>query len=30
MTLVLGSHGPTLNVYIAKTTVCPCLSTTLL
>lgn len=27
MTLVLGSHGPTLNVYIAKTTVCPCLST---
>lgn len=25
MTLVLGSHGPTLNVYIAKPTVRPCL-----
>lgn len=30
MTLTWGSHGPTTNVYIAKMTDCPCLSTTLL
>lgn len=30
MTLIWESHGPTTNVYIAKMTDCPCLSTTLL